>query len=171
MKRILSAGVLALVLSGTALAQGGSGSDFTGPGGAGAGLGGSLGAFLPSPNGLAPGSGINVGNRMSAARGNSSVAVANRLVGGALTNAPGAVTALTSSLTASNVGSTQASALATALAAFGSAPTLANLQAAVTAYNDAVRSMPAGTARQSADMRTVRHALLRLGARTGRPSA
>ena len=170
MKRILAAGVLGLVLSGSALAQqGGSGSDHTGPGGGGSGLGGNVGAFMPLPNGMASGSGINVGNRMAAATGNSPMAQASREVGGALTGTAGAVGNLTASLIAGGVPSGPSTSLSQALGTFSGAPTLANLVLAVQAYNDAVRAMPAGT-RASPALRMVRLALLRLGSRTGAPA-
>lgn len=169
MKRILAAGVLGLVLSGSALAQGGSGSDHTGPGGGGSGWGGTIGAFMPLPNGMAGGSGINVGNRMAAARGNSPMAQASREVGGVLSGTAGAVGTLSASLTAGGVPAAQSNALAQAFATFSGAPTLSNLVAAVEAYNAAVRAMPAGT-RASPALRMARLALLRLGSRTGAPT-
>ncbi|MHB1313358.1 MAG: hypothetical protein ACYC3L_15180 [Gemmatimonadaceae bacterium] len=166
MKRILSAGVLALVISGSALAQSGSQSPTSGPGGGGAGVGGMLGAFLPSPSGVG-GSGASLGSRMSNVRGNGPAAVAMREVGGALTGATGAVGTLSASLTSGGVPATAANALAQALGAFGAAPTLANLQAAVEAYNAAVRATPAGT-RPSASMRAARNALRTLSGRASR---
>jgi len=166
MKRILTAGVMALVLSGTALAQSGVESGGSGPFGGGSGLGGSVGAFLPDPSGLSLGRGMNVGRSMLRNAGRGPMAVAQREVGGALTNAAGAVGTLTTALTGANVGATQAGALATALATFGGAPTLVNLQAAVNAYNDAVRSLPAGTRTLPTAMRAVKIALQKLGQTT-----
>ena len=128
-----------------------------------------VGAFMPLPNGMAPGSGINVGNRMAAARGNSAMAQASREVGGVLTGTAGAVGTLVASLIAGGVPSGPSNALAQSLAVFSGAPTLANLVLAVQAYNDAVRAMPAGT-RASPALRMVRLALIRLGSRTGAPT-
>src|SRR5665647_2843739 len=86
MKRVLAAGVLALVISGSALAQSGSQSNTTGPGGGGGGVGGSVGANIPTPTGLTGlGSGGTIGERLENSRGNSPTAVANRLIGGTMT--------------------------------------------------------------------------------------
>ena len=171
MKRIFAAGVLGLVLAGSALAQSQSGSqsNISGPGGGGAGIGGMIGGFLPSANGLAPGSGINVGNRMAAARGNSTSAIANRAVGNVLIGTPGAAANLVQALIQGGVPSVQSNLLAQALATFGSTHTLANLVLMIEAYNNAIRAMPAG-GKLSPEMRTIRHAALRFGSRTGPPS-
>lgn len=166
MKRILAVSAIALLIGGTAQAQGGSGSDFSGPGGAGGGTGGMIGAFIPMPGG-GPGAGAERGGAgfgpmaanvngvatSFAAGGNVTTNIggvsytvpqaASTLIGQVLLGSGGASTSLTSVLTGS-VGAGPAGALAQALATLGGAPTFANLVSAVNAYNAAVAALPAG---------------------------
>jgi len=144
MKRILAMGVLATVVATSLQAQvtKGAGSNFTGPGGGGAGVTGGLGAFNPTIAGSSIGGGgfsggptissfagasgptiVNLGsgaNRISVTVSASDQrAVASAVGGGTPNNTPNTAAFLASLGT---FGSTpQGQALANALAAFGNA--------------------------------------------------
>lgn len=166
MKRILAVSAIALLIGGTAQAQGGSGSGHTNPGGGGGGTGGMIGAFIPMPGG-GPGVGAERGGAgfgpmaaningvatSFAAGGNVSTNIggvntpvpqgASVQVGQMLGGNTGAASSFTAALTGS-VGAGPAGALSNALATLGGAPTFTNLVSAINAYNAAVAALPAG---------------------------
>lgn len=148
----------------TALAQG-NGSDASGPGGAGGGVSGSLGIGNPGHgnggNAGGAGGGITSGSITGATAGFSNagsggVQVTNPASGSSITvsqnvaqglgqvlsgHATGAP-AVTGGLTAGGaMSSGLAGSLVSALQALGSSPSFANLQSAVTAYNNAVNGL------------------------------
>jgi len=173
MKRIFAASVLATLMAVSAQAQNSgltaAGSNFTGPGGGGGGVTGTVGAFLPSPAGGTSGGGFTAGTGMPSGGtassfsgatapanvqvGNLTVSVsanAQQAVAGAVVN--GNVAGFTTSLGGA-VPTTQAAALGNALASLGTdarggspvafASALSN---AIAAFNAAVNAIPAGTA-------------------------
>ncbi len=180
MKRIFAVGAMALLIAGTAQAQGGSGSDHSGPGGAGAGVGGSLGAFLPTPStggggmgGGPTGNNVNgvstsfqAGGNVTTTVGGATVpvpATAAAQVGGTLSGNATQSAAFVSGLSGT-IGSGPATALAQALQALGASPSFLTLVAAVNAYNAAVNALPAG-AQPPAQLLAARAALQRLSGR------
>lgn len=171
MKRIFAVSVLATLMAVSAQAQSTGltavGSNFSGPGGGGGGVTGTVGAYLPSPAG-GTGGGFSAGTGMPSGGpaagfagatastnvqlGNLTVSVsadAQNAVAGAVVS--GSTTAFTQSLSAA-VPATQATALGNALVALGTdarggspvsfATALSN---AIAAFNAAVNAMPAGT--------------------------
>lgn len=175
MKSILAVGALALVFSGSALAQGGAGSDHTGPGGAGAGVSGTTGAYMPILSGSGTGAGPNAANVHGIATSFSSGAAVTMTMGGQTVTVPAAAaatvgsmllgntnstTAFTSSL-AGVVGTSAAATLAQALVIVGASPNYGNLLIAVNAYNAAVAALPAGQ-QPPAALLAARAALLRM---------
>jgi hypothetical protein len=156
-------GAVALLATTTAEAQ--NGSDYSGPGGAGGGVGASLGLGVPSGRGgaLTRGTGggglsatfrsttasLNSGQPQTLSIGGQSVTVpgsALQQVGAVLGGAsPANVTALVRSLAGGGIGSGPANTLAGALATLGaSGGSFVALVAAVNAYNAAVGALPAG---------------------------
>lgn len=172
MKRILAISALALVISGVAQAQRHAmGSDFSGPGGAGAGAGGTIGAFVPTGGEKGP-SAANVNGVATSFQESGSITTtvgrdtvlvsgaAAALVGGTLAGNPTMASTLTTHLTGS-VGAGPAGTLVQALQGLGASPSFANLVVAINAYNAAVAALPAGQ-QAPAELLAARVALQRL---------
>ena len=182
--RIFSACIAAVAFAASAGAQG-NGSDMSGVGGAGGGMAGSLGVGVPStgsiggaattPTGFgggvsnqaaafasAPSGGTAVKNPVTGTSLNVSQGVSQALGAALRGNATGAGP-LSAALTANGaMNAATATGLVQALTALGGSPTLANLQAAVRAYNAAISG---STGPVNGALLSVRQALAGIGGR------